>query len=157
VRSLVLVDTSAGPEPAENIPRYRRLEWVARWFGTWPVAGRVEAIMHGASARKDPARAADLRAWRERLIRANAIVMNRAVEGVLTRQSALPLLPRIRCPTLVMVGEEDVATVPARSEELAAGIAGARLVRIPRAGHMSPIDAPEAVTAELRAFLEAQR
>jgi pimeloyl-ACP methyl ester carboxylesterase len=56
-----------------------------------------------------------------------------------------------------MVGEEDVATVPARSEELAAGIAGARLVRIPRAGHMSPIDAPEAVTAELRAFLETQR
>ena len=157
VRSLVLVDTSAGPEPAANIPRYRRLEWVARWFGTWPVAGRVEAIMHGASARKDPARAADLRAWRQRLIRADAIVMNRAVEGVLTRQSALPLLPRIRCPTLVMVGEEDVATVPARSEELAAGIAGARLVRIPRAGHMSPIDAPEVVTAELRTFLEAQR
>ena len=156
VRSLVLVDTSAGPEPAENIPRYRRLEWVARWFGTWPVASRVEAIMHGASARKDPARAADLRAWRERLLRADAVVMNRAVEGVLTRESALPLLPRIRCPTLVMVGEEDVATVPARSEELAAGIAGARLVRIPRAGHMSPIDAPEAVTAELRAFLEAQ-
>jgi 3-oxoadipate enol-lactonase len=157
VRSLVLVDTSAGPEPAENIPRYRRLEWVARWFGTWPVASRVEAIMHGASARKDPARAADLRAWRERLLHADAAVMNRAVEGVLTRESALPLLPRIRCPTLVMVGEEDVATVPARSEELAAGIAGARLVRIPRAGHMSPIDAPEAVTAELRAFLEAQR
>jgi pimeloyl-ACP methyl ester carboxylesterase len=157
VRSLVLVDTSAGPEPAKNIPRYRRLEWVARWFGTWPVASRVEAIMHGASARKDPARAADLRAWRERLLRTDAVVMNRAVEGVLTRESALPLLPRIRCPTLVMVGEEDVATVPARSEELAAGIAGARLVRIPRAGHMSPIDAPEAVTAELRAFLEAQR
>jgi len=157
VRSLVLVDTSAGPEPAENIPRYRRLEWVARWFGTWPVAGRVEAIMHGASARRDPARAADLRAWRERLIRADAVVMNRAVEGVLTRESAVALLPRIRCPTLVMVGEEDVATVPARSEELAAGIAGARLVRIPRAGHMSPIDAPEAVTAELGTFLETLR
>src|SRR5215475_6931742 len=157
VRSLVLIDTSAGPEPAENIPRYRRLEWVARWFGTWPVASRVEAIMHGASARKDPARAADLRAWRERLLRTDAVVMNRAVEGVLTRESAVPLLPRIRCPTLVMVGEEDVATVPARAEELAAGIAGARLVRVPRAGHMSPIDAPEAVTAELRAFLEAQR
>ena len=113
--------------------------------------------MHGASARKDPARAADLRAWRERLLRTDAVVMNRAVEGVLTRESAMPLLPRIRCPTLVMVGDEDVAAVPARSEELARGIAGARLVRIPRAGHMSPIDAPEAVTAELRNFLEAQR
>jgi pimeloyl-ACP methyl ester carboxylesterase len=55
-----------------------------------------------------------------------------------------------------MVGEEDTALVPARSEEIAAGIPGARLVRIPRAGHMSPIDAPEAVTTALRAFLQTQ-
>jgi len=157
VRSLILVDTAAGPEPAKNVPRYRRLEWVARWFGTWPVAGKVEAIMHGASARKDPARAATLRAWRERLLRVDTAAMNRAVEGVLTRESAIPLLPRIRCPTLVMVGEEDTATVPARSEEIASAISGTRLVRIPRAGHMSPIDAPEAVTTELRSFLEVQR
>ena len=157
LRSLVLIDTAAGPEPAKNVPRYRRLEWVARWFGTWPVASKVEAIMHGASARKDPARAAVLRTWREHLLRSDTVAMNRAVEGVITRESAVPLLARIRCPTLVMVGEEDTATVPARSDEIAAGIAGARLVRIPRAGHMSPIDAPEAVTAELRSFLEAQR
>jgi pimeloyl-ACP methyl ester carboxylesterase len=156
VRSLVLIDTSAGPEPAENIPRYRRLEWVARWFGTRPVLGRVQAIMHGASARRDPARAAELRRWSEHLLRADAVPMNRAVEGVITRESAMPLLPRIHQPTLVLVGEEDTATVPARSEEIAAGIRGARLARIPRAGHMSPIDAPEAVTAELRRFLEAQ-
>jgi 3-oxoadipate enol-lactonase len=157
LRSLVLIDTSGGPEPPENVPRYRRLEWVARWIGTWPVLGRVQAIMHGASARQDPARAADLRAWREYLLQVDARAMGRALEGVLQRESAMPLLPAIRCPTLVMVGEEDTATVPARAEELAAGIAGARLVRIPRAGHMSPIDAPEAVTAELGSFLEAQR
>jgi pimeloyl-ACP methyl ester carboxylesterase len=157
VRSLILVDTAASPEPAKNVPRYRRLEWVARWFGTWPVAGKVQAIMHGASARKDPARAAVLRTWQELLLRADTAAMNRAVEGVLTRESAVPLLARIHCPTLVMVGEEDTATVPARSEEIAAAIPGARLVRIPRAGHMSPIDAPEAVTAQLRGFLEAQR
>jgi pimeloyl-ACP methyl ester carboxylesterase len=56
----------------------------------------------------------------------------------------------------VLVGEEDAATVPARSEEIVAGIRGSQLVRIPCAGHMSPIDAPEVVTAELRRFLEAQ-
>jgi hypothetical protein len=53
-----------------------------------------------------------------------------------------------------MVGEEDTAIVPARAEAIARAIPGARLVRIPRAGHMSPIDAPERVTAELRTFLE---
>ena len=94
--------------------------------------------------------------WREQLLRAEALPMVRAVEGVLTRESAMPLLPRIQRPTLVLVGEEDTATVPARAEEIAAGIRGARLARIPRAGHMSPIDAPEEVSAELRSFLEAQ-
>src|SRR5215472_4353948 len=157
VRSLVLIDTSAGPEPAENLPRYRRLEWVARWIGTWVVAGKVGAIKHGATARGDPARAADLRAWRDHLIHLGPVPMIRAVEGVMQREAAFPLLPGIRCPTLVLVGEEDTATVPAKSVELAAGIAGARLARIPRAGHMSPIDAPEAVTRELRTFLDAVR
>ena len=54
VRSLVLLDTSAGAEPPENLPRYRRLEWVARWIGHVPGAEPVQAIMHGASARRDP-------------------------------------------------------------------------------------------------------
>jgi len=157
VRSLALLDTAAGPEPAAAATRYRRLEWVVRWFGTWSVVGRVMAIMHGASARRDPARAADLRFWRQHLLRLDRRAAPRALEGVLQRASVVPLLGRIRCPTLVMVGEEDTATQPARAEEIAAGIAGARLVRIPRAGHMSAIDAPEAVTTELGAFLDAQR
>ena len=157
VRSLILLDTAAGPEPEETVRRYRRLEWVARWIGTWVVAGKVEAIMHGATARRDPARAAELRTWRDHLLHLDPEPMIRAVEGVLQREAAFPLLPAIRCPTLVVVGEEDTATVPAKSVELAAGIAGARLVRIPRAGHLSPIDAPEAVTAELRTFLDAVR
>lgn len=156
VASLALLDTSAQPEPAENLGPYRRMEWVARWIGVWPVVDRVQAIMHGASARRDPSRASELRAWRAHLLRLDRRAMPRAVEGVLQREGALPLLSRIRCPTLVLVGEEDTATVPARSEEIAAAIAGARLARIPRAGHMSPIDRPEAVTAELRAFLDAQ-
>ena len=153
LRSLALLDTSAGAEPPENLPRYRRLEWVARWIGMWPVVGPVQAIMHGASARKDPARRADLRTWREHLLRLDRVAMPRAVEGVLQREPVLALLGQIRCPTLVLVGEEDTATVPARSREIAAAITGARLAQIPRAGHMSAIDAPEAVAAELRAFL----
>ncbi len=155
VRSLALLDTAAGAEPPQNLPRYRAMEWVARWIGMWPVAGRVQAIMHGVSARSDPARAADLRAWRQHLLRLDRVATPRAVEGVLRRAPVLPLLGDIRCPTLVLVGEEDTATVPARSEEIAARIAGARMVRIPRAGHMSPIDAPEAVTAALADFLGA--
>jgi pimeloyl-ACP methyl ester carboxylesterase len=60
---------------------------------------------------------------------------------------------RVRLPTLVVVGEEDVATTPAKAERVAAAIPGARLVRIPRAGHSSPGEAPAAVSAMLGEFL----
>ena len=153
IRSLVLLDTSAEPEPPENLPRYRMLAFIARWLGQRPVAGAVLKIMHGASVRADPTRAADLQAWRARLIASNRIGAVRAVHGVLDRKGVRDELAKIRAPTLVMVGEEDAATVPARAAALAAAIPGARLVRVPRAGHMAPIDNPDFVTEQLERFL----
>jgi pimeloyl-ACP methyl ester carboxylesterase len=65
------------------------------------------------------------------------------------------MLPTIRCPTLVLVGEQDAATPPALSEEMAAAIPGARLVKIAACGHLSTMERPEAVTKELVAWMEA--
>jgi len=155
VRSLVLLDTSADAEPEKDLPRYRMLTFIERWLGPRLVAGSVMKIMHGVSVRSDPSRAVELRAVRERFIAANRVGAVRAVNGVLSRKPIRDELSNIRVPTLVMVGEEDVATVPSRAEELAAAIKGATLVRIPRAGHLSPIDNPSFVTEQLSSFLGA--
>ena len=56
-------------------------------------------------------------------------------------------------PALVVVGEEDVLTPPAEAETIAAGIRGARLVRVPRAGHLANLEAPGAVNDALAGFL----
>jgi pimeloyl-ACP methyl ester carboxylesterase len=77
----------------------------------------------------------------------------RAVNGVVDRAPIHGDLGRITAPTLVVVGEEDVATVPEKAERLAAGIRGAKLVRIPRAGHSSTVEEPAAVTAAIESFL----
>jgi pimeloyl-ACP methyl ester carboxylesterase len=53
------------------------------------------------------------------------------------------------------VGDEDVATVPMKSERMQAAIAGSRLEVIPRAGHSSSIEEPEALTAVMADFLNA--
>jgi 3-oxoadipate enol-lactonase len=74
---------------------------------------------------------------------------------VLGRKGIKDELANIWAPTLVMVGEEDTATVPAKAAAIAAGIRGARLVRIPKAGHLSPIDNPAFVTEQLLGFLGA--
>ncbi len=155
VASLVLLDTSADVEPAENLPRYRLLTFLERWVGPWVVAGSVMKIMHGATARADPARAAELRRVRQRFLALDRVGAVRAVNGVLDRKGIQDELANIRVPTLVMVGEEDTATVPAKAEAIQRAIRGATLVRIPKAGHLSPIDNPDFVTGELSRFLGA--
>ena len=77
----------------------------------------------------------------------------RQQKAIMGRADSRPLLPSIRCPTLVLVGTEDVATPPDLSEEMAAGISGARLVKVPDCGHLSTLERPEAVTRELVAWM----
>lgn len=152
LRSLVLLETSAEPEPQENVPRYRLLNLVARWLGLSLVANRVMKIMFGRTFLTDPARAADRATWRAQLV-GNRRDIWRAVNGVIDRAPIVEELAQISVPTLVAVGDEDVATVPAKAERIVARIPGARLARIPRAGHTSTVEAPVEVCRILDEFL----
>ena len=57
VRSLILLGTSADPEPAANVPKYRMLNLIGRWLGFRLVAGQVMPIMFGQKFLADPTRA----------------------------------------------------------------------------------------------------
>jgi 3-oxoadipate enol-lactonase len=63
----------------------------------------------------------------------------------------------VKKQTLVVVGEEDVTTPPVLSEELAAGIPGARLVRLAGAGHISNVERPREFNAAVLEFCAAVR
>ena len=60
------------------------------------------------------------------------------------------LLGRIRIPTLVVAGADDQLTPVARAEELARGIAGARLEVIANAGHQAPLEQADAFADAVR-------
>jgi proline iminopeptidase len=62
-------------------------------------------------------------------------------------------LPLIKSPTLVITGERDFVTGPACSEEIAEGIAGARLVIVPDCGHFTFVECPERFRSEVTRFL----
>jgi 3-oxoadipate enol-lactonase len=66
---------------------------------------------------------------------------------------ALQRLGEIDIPTVLMVGSNDQPEVMALSNELAEGIAGARLVVIPDAAHHANMEAPSAVLEQLRDVL----
>jgi pimeloyl-ACP methyl ester carboxylesterase len=56
--SLVLMGTSADPEPEQNQGPYRRLAFVGRWFGFRPVIKPLMGIMFGKTFLSDPSKAA---------------------------------------------------------------------------------------------------
>jgi 3-oxoadipate enol-lactonase len=64
-----------------------------------------------------------------------------------------PVLDRIRHPTLIVVGAQDVTTPPVLARELQAGIAGSRLVEIADCAHCPPIERPAEFVRVVSAFL----
>jgi 3-oxoadipate enol-lactonase len=153
IRSLVLLDTTAEGEPSKL--KYKVLNLVVRLFGVKAaVATAIMPALHGKTALADPARAGDRHDWQDMLM-ANRNSIWRAVNGVLARKSMIADLGEISAPTLVAVGEEDVGTPLPMSERIAQAIPGAKLLVIPRAGHCSTLEEPEAVTSAIAGFVNS--
>jgi len=64
---------------------------------------------------------------------------------------------RLRAPLLCIVGEEDVVIPPAAVAVLASIVPGARLARVPEAGHSVYFERPEAFNRIMLGWLDAQR
>lgn len=77
----------------------------------------------------------------------------RQIRALLARPEVESLLPAIACPTLVATGAHDAWAPPVQHEDIAAAIPGAVLEIIPDAGHMAPVEAPDAVTGALARWL----
>lgn len=150
VRGLILCDTRAEPDSeqgkANRDAAIKQIE-----------AGAVETFARDQTQRLlAPESLADTRLAG----RALAMMAAQPAAGIVAALHALrdrpdsrPTLPTITAPALVLVGAEDSVTPPADSREMAAAIPNARLTVIPDAGHLSPMERPDAVNRALRDFL----
>ena len=75
--------------------------------------------------------------------------------AIMSRPDSRPSLAWIKCPTLVLTGDEDNTIPNSLSTEMANGIPGARLVIVPNCGHMSPVEQPSATTGALVEWLRS--
>ena len=150
--ALALVDTRAAADDAAG--RAKRDEAIAtvRAQGAGPIADAMlpRLATPAGLARGDLA---------ERIRRIMERQKPETIEGDLAamrdRPDARDVLEGISVPTLVVVGEADALTPPADSEAMAAAIPGARLVRIPDAGHLTPMERPGPVSVALGDFFAA--
>ena len=74
--------------------------------------------------------------------------------ALINRPDATPLLAKVRCPTLLLCGEDDLWSTPRRHEEMRDMIPGSALAVIPYCGHMSTMERPADVSEALRGWLE---
>ena len=76
-----------------------------------------------------------------------------ALMGMKARPDRTGLLGSIAVPTLVVAGADDTLTPPSDAEAMASAVPDAELVVIPGAGHLTPIERPDDVTAALEGWL----
>jgi pimeloyl-ACP methyl ester carboxylesterase len=147
-RGLALCDTKAGADTAEGAAGRETFARGALEHGlSWVADGMVPKLLRPSP---DPAVVKQVRALVGGGTPAGVAAAQR---GMARRPDSTPTLATIKVPTLVVVGEEDGLTPPAEAEKLAAGVKGARLVRLPGAGHLPCLESPAAFTAALEEFV----
>ncbi|WGF88005.1 alpha/beta fold hydrolase [Marinivivus vitaminiproducens] len=156
VQGLVLMNTFTGPEPTHPRERYFAMLDVVEASGMVPSAvldAVVPMFFATDVAQRHPE--LPLRFW-ERLANWNrhrlldsVVPLGRMIFG---RENRLDVLSRLRMPALVVAGGEDVAR-PAHEGQTMALELDCGFIEVPSAGHVCPLEAPDAVTSVLRGFL----
>ena len=136
VGGLILIDTRETPDTEEA--RKGRFDTIAKVEreGVQAVADAMLPKMVKSEALKGRVREIMMSSSKEGVIA--------ALRAMANRPDSSSLLPTLRVPTLIVVGEEDAITPPADAERMAKAIPGATLVCLPNAAHLSNFEQAEA-------------
>ncbi len=152
VRGLVLMDTRAEADSPEGRKARDAAAVMAREGGAKAIAeSMLPKLLAEGTATEQPALVERIRRMMESTPVAGILG---AIGALRDRPDSTPLLAGLAgVPTLVMVGEEDRITPKEQAQRMADAIRGARLAVVPGAGHLPPVERPEAATAVLAEFL----
>jgi pimeloyl-ACP methyl ester carboxylesterase len=148
IGALALVDTRATPDDDEA--RAGRLATAAK------VAKDGSVVVADAMLPKLFAPAAPealRRATHAAMAAAPSAGVAAALHAMASRADSTATLPTIRVPTLVLVGKDDAITPVRDAEAMASAVAGATLVVVEGAGHLAPLEQPDAVAEHLVRWL----
>lgn len=158
VSHLALLDTGYLPRPAndtgaqEAAKRHALLE-IARAQGVRAMAQTwVQGMVHPARLQD----AALIESIVAMFARKSADVFAAQIEALLARPDATDVLRALTMPTLLQCGAQDAWSPPAQHEAMRTLTPHAVLDVIADAGHMAPMERPEAVAASLSRWLQAE-
>lgn len=150
IAKLALLDTSARADTAEQgANRRQAIELARQGKYRQVVAGNLPRLLHPDHA-EDRTLVDSVYAQAERIGAEAYVRQQTANQG---RPDSRPGLAAIRCPTLVVCGRQDAITPLELHAEIADAIPGARFVPVEDAGHLAPMECPQAITALLREWI----
>ena len=155
VKAMVLADTRAQADNQEGKAGRRAMAQLAHKKGASAIADvMLPKLLAPLTAQRRP----------DIVDQVRTMILHTPTEGIIVdlmvmaaRPDSTDLLSKITCPTLIMVGEDDVATPIAESHYMADRIASSTLVTIPGAGHLSNFEHPAAFNQSLQNFFTTHR
>jgi len=151
LKALILADTAAEPPEVPLIKNPEPFIHMAETQGMEALADHVINNKLLAPHLQDNPYA--VKEYRDRMMRNNVTGYVNGVRALSRMRDRTAELSAIRVPTLIIVGEWDTPFLKP-SEVLQQKIPNARLVTIPRAGHLTNLEQPQLFDAAVLEFLE---
>ena len=151
VVGLVLADTRAGADTAEVFERRTNQQDQVARTGTTAL---IEELLRGLLSDHTRAHRLELVEQVRRLMANPPAGYIGALEAMKHRSDATAELGSIAVPTLVVVGEDDTLAPPDVARAMHEAIPGSRLAVLPKAGHLSNLEAPDEFNAAVADLLE---
>ncbi|GGI72674.1 alpha/beta hydrolase [Saccharopolyspora subtropica] len=152
VAGLLLVDTKAVADDEEQRANRLRVAERAERDGTngWLAESMLPNLLGATTREQRPEVVAEVKALIDAQPPEGVAWAQRAMAG---RPDSGDVLGAFDGPALVVVGEEDSLTPPEQARELAAALPAGELVTVPGAGHLVPLESPDAFADAVRSWL----
>lgn len=155
ISGLVLANTRATADSPEARSARDRTATLIEREGPGALAREMVPKLLGETTRREQPDLADVVGHLIEMNSRDALVA--AVRALKERPDSSPMLSSVACPTTIVAGEEDTIIPMADVEAMKGAIPRARLVLLPRVGHLSNLEAPTAFIDVLYGFGFADR
>lgn len=151
VAALALVDTKATADSEQQRAHRSRVATLAESGDGW-AAGMIEGLLGATTRAARPDIVDQVDGVLDRAPRSTVAWAQRAMAGRLDTRAGIAMLTS---PIAVIMGEEDTMSPRAEQDLILEAAPHAMWIPIPEAGHLTPLEAPDAVTAALLRLVAA--
>lgn len=146
---LILINTWASPDPKLNALQTEVLRDLKNGSIEQVVERHLPFVLHPQSMKNLKL----VEQMKQMFTSDRTVVLINQMEAMLKDYASTQLLPKIKAPTLIIHGKQDLLFPTTEQEYMQKHIKGSTLKIIDNCGHLSPVEHPEKTTQLMREFI----